>query len=213
MERESDRLMTDIYYRVRKYPGWLAGLMLTKLFEPGELIFVEKLDDLTLPMWNELDKLEFPDERTEADYKNVLQTLNDDIFDYEAQYDELAKADWMPVERLLMAKTIDRMKKERDRVAMKLHVRDNAKSGGGWRVDNVRIARAKNVPIHRIMGVPDGTRMKCPIHEGDNKTSFSIRGSWGHCFSCGKSLNSINYLMQIRGMNFVDAVRELEGML
>lgn len=58
----------------------------------------------------------------------------------------------------------------------------------------------------------DGTyRCACPIHHGDNPTSFTIFPDNNHyyCFSCGSHGNIINYVMECDSVTFDTAVRTL----
>ena len=50
----------------------------------------------------------------------------------------------------------------------------------------------------------------CPFHS-EKTPSFNVNDDEGfyHCFGCGVSGDAINYLRETRGLNFVDAVREL----
>ncbi len=53
-------------------------------------------------------------------------------------------------------------------------------------------------------------RCLCPFHH-DTKPSFYVSPDKGlfHCFGCGKSGNVIHFLMEYKGMTFVEAVRYL----
>jgi len=51
----------------------------------------------------------------------------------------------------------------------------------------------------------DLSRCKCPIHKGDNYTSFSFIDEGWHCFSCGKSGNVIDLIMQVKKISYKDA--------
>ncbi|WKZ56778.1 MAG: DNA primase [Bdellovibrionota bacterium] len=50
----------------------------------------------------------------------------------------------------------------------------------------------------------------CPFH-GEKSPSFSVRedAKFYHCFGCGASGNVITFVMQTRGLSFVDAVEDL----
>lgn len=58
----------------------------------------------------------------------------------------------------------------------------------------------------------DGTyRCACPIHHGDNPTSFTIFPDNNHyyCFSCGAHGNIVNYVMERDSVSFETAVKTL----
>lgn len=48
----------------------------------------------------------------------------------------------------------------------------------------------------------------CPFH-GERKPSFCVYPDHYHCFSCGVHGDAIRYIMDRRGIEFIDAVREL----
>jgi len=79
------------------------------------------------------------------------------------------------------------------------------------------IQRAKSVPIENIINTPlrkmGGKLMtRCPFHD-DKHPSFYIypetNSCW--CFSCGQGGDSISFVMSFYGLNFLDAVRRLNG--
>jgi hypothetical protein len=52
----------------------------------------------------------------------------------------------------------------------------------------------------------------CPFH-AENTPSFKVSPAKQifHCFGCGASGNAVGFLMQYKGVEFLDAVRELQG--
>ncbi|MGL4854689.1 MAG: DNA primase [Lentisphaeria bacterium] len=50
----------------------------------------------------------------------------------------------------------------------------------------------------------------CPFHS-EKSPSFNVSASsqFYHCFGCGKSGNVVNFLMEIEGLNFLDAIHRL----
>lgn len=76
------------------------------------------------------------------------------------------------------------------------------------------IQRAKEYPFEDLL--PETLkrgRCRCPVHNGKNTLSFSIKDNRGTCFSCGwpngKSGDTIQFLMDTQGLTFVEAVRRL----
>jgi superfamily II DNA/RNA helicase len=53
-------------------------------------------------------------------------------------------------------------------------------------------------------------RCCCPLHGGDNPSSFSVRNGVFHCFACGDSGDVISLVQKLNGMDFREAVRYLE---
>ena len=79
------------------------------------------------------------------------------------------------------------------------------------------IQRAKSVPIENIINKPLKRMGKklitcCPFHD-EKHPSFYIypetNSCW--CFSCGQGGDSISFVMSFYGLNFLDAVRKLNG--
>ena len=52
--------------------------------------------------------------------------------------------------------------------------------------------------------------MLCPLHD-DTHPSMLVKNGFGYCFSCCGYLDSIGYLMRVRGLNFREAVKNLQG--
>lgn len=73
------------------------------------------------------------------------------------------------------------------------------------------IARAKDYPIENLLPeeVKRG-RCRCPVHNGDNTMSFSVKNNRGKCFSCGWEGDTIKYVMDTQGLTFPDAVKRLQ---
>ena len=60
-----------------------------------------------------------------------------------------------------------------------------------------------------------GYRARCPFHNGNNDTSFSVndKQQFYHCFNCGASGNVLTFVMEYEGLEFVDAIETLAGQL
>ena len=54
-------------------------------------------------------------------------------------------------------------------------------------------------------------RSKCPFHDGDNITTFSVSPQKGiyHCFKCNEGGNVISFLMKYLSLDFIEAVEKL----
>lgn len=48
----------------------------------------------------------------------------------------------------------------------------------------------------------------CPLHS-DRTPSFSVKKNYFNCFGCGKKGSTIDFVMELNGMTFVDAVKWL----
>lgn len=81
------------------------------------------------------------------------------------------------------------------------------------------IKKAKEVPLQRIY--PDELkpvgqgllRGPCPLHGDNDKPNFTVYTSsntWW-CFACSKGRDSIDLLMELKGLDFKEAVKELSS--
>ena len=73
------------------------------------------------------------------------------------------------------------------------------------------IDRAKSYPLQQLLDTHE-TIIRCPNPEHEDKNpSFSINVSenYGHCFSCNYNCDSIKYVQDKLGLDFVSAVRRL----
>ena len=73
-----------------------------------------------------------------------------------------------------------------------------------------QIDRAKSYPFERLVGLDKSVGwVKCPFHT-DNNPSFYVKNNWGHCFSCSRSVDTIQYMIEVNGMSFKNAVLALQ---
>lgn len=77
----------------------------------------------------------------------------------------------------------------------------------------VDVIRAKELReyIPELSRFQDGTyRCACPIHKGDNPTSFTVfPNNRFYCFACNESGDIIKFVMERDGLNFYEAVDKL----
>lgn len=77
------------------------------------------------------------------------------------------------------------------------------------RVDDIKAS----VSIDQILA-DDGIYLKrgrctCPLHGGDNTTSFSVKNGFFHCFACGESGDVIRLVQKLYGLDFREAAKYL----
>lgn len=72
------------------------------------------------------------------------------------------------------------------------------------------IVKAKNHPFDALAELVNGKTI-CPFHP-EKTPSFSIhkQGNFGYCFGCGKGVDTIQYVMETKNLNFVEAVKYLQ---
>jgi len=75
------------------------------------------------------------------------------------------------------------------------------------------VERARNVEIEKILdalGIEHcRNRCKTPFTEGKNKTTMSFKQNLFYCFKTQKKGDSIKFVMELLGKNFVEAVNYL----
>jgi len=77
------------------------------------------------------------------------------------------------------------------------------------RITDNDIRRAKEVPMESLIDRPiKRGQILCPFHE-EKTPSCRIYHDHLHCFGCGKSLDTIGYIMEIQGLSFIDSVKYL----
>lgn len=76
------------------------------------------------------------------------------------------------------------------------------------RITQDDIDRAKEYPFENLIEIKNKYAL-CPFHE-DTHPSFYIKNNWGYCFSCGKAVDTIAFVMEIEGINFIQAVKRLK---
>ena len=52
-------------------------------------------------------------------------------------------------------------------------------------------------------------RCKCPLHHGQNATSFSVCNGFFHCFSCAESGDVIALTQKLYGLSLKEAIEYL----
>lgn len=77
------------------------------------------------------------------------------------------------------------------------------------RITDDDIRRAKEVPMASLIDRPiKRGQILCPFHE-EKTPSCRIYSDHLHCYGCGKSLDTIGYIMELRGLSFIDSVKYL----
>ena len=76
-------------------------------------------------------------------------------------------------------------------------------------INDEMIERAKEYPFENLVDLNRSKFILCPFHD-DSKPSFFIKNNFGFCFSCGKSADTIDFVMQTRSLTFIEAVKSLQ---
>ena len=75
------------------------------------------------------------------------------------------------------------------------------------RITDNDIERARNYPFEDLVGTK-AKFIKCPFHD-DHSPSFFIKNNFGYCFSCGKHCDTIQWVIEVEGLSFIQAVHKL----
>lgn len=54
---------------------------------------------------------------------------------------------------------------------------------------------------------PSGFKASCPFNHQDKTPSFSVKNNRFYCFSCQKKGDTIDFIMNLKGLKFLEAVR------
>jgi len=72
------------------------------------------------------------------------------------------------------------------------------------------ITIAKSFPINRILSFNSLNFVRCPYHEEKTASmSYWKKQNLAHCFGCGVTKDSIQLVIDLNNISFVDAVKEL----
>lgn len=111
------------------------------------------------------------------------------------------------VEKVLLDWVIDGRSKECRSVEFEInglrYERTN-KSG----ITDAMIEGAKEYPFENLLELQKRGNIRCPFHE-DKHPSASIKNNKLHCFSCGRTWNPIDFVMEKEGIGFKEAVERL----
>lgn len=88
-------------------------------------------------------------------------------------------------------------------------LKHNAQKGNG--VSDEEIERAREYPISQLLPNPVRHNMTlCCFHE-DRAPSMSVKNNRAHCFSCNKTWDAIALVMELKGLEFIKAVKYLNA--
>ena len=140
------------------------------------------------------------------DHEEQLQALREDVAITRREYAALVAEDAGAFERHLLLLHSELRDKEAHLKRMERPIVKQFKTDGPDAVTPERIDRARQYPIHQLLGVKEGSYAECPhCHEGRLWT----KKGYGWCFACNKRCTSLDYLVNVRGVGFVDAVKQL----
>ena len=77
------------------------------------------------------------------------------------------------------------------------------------RITSEMIIKARDYPFTNLVKLDSRNFCKCPFHN-EKTPSFYVKKNFGYCFGCGKSCDTIEYVMTTKNKSFPDAVRSLQ---
>ena len=72
------------------------------------------------------------------------------------------------------------------------------------------IARAKEFPFRELHEFNRQGWCKCPFHEDKTPSMKLYSDNRVHCYSCGKSWDTIAFMQELHGITFPEAIRRLQ---
>jgi len=111
---------------------------------------------------------------------------------------------------ILLINNPEKLTKLHGKLTNELYFLENKKELNGNQLTHEEIIHARNYPFEKLIEVNQAKFGKCPFHD-DHKPSFWIKNNFGHCFSCGKSTDTIQFIMETQTLTFPDAVRKLNN--
>lgn len=199
--RRSDKELDSLYEKASPHPGWLSSLLeeggISK-DEEAYLSWRDRYDAVvrdTIRVWEakmeQNGGLAYHDAETLESRLSALTTHLEKIDAYCAPLSyPIAEAyrDVMNYKKLLIIRATLRLSLDQP-VTM----------------SESDVARARSVRLDTLL--KDKLKrgfMKCPVHP-EKHASFYVT-SYGYCFGCLRSWNSIDWLMEFEGMSFMEAV-------
>jgi hypothetical protein len=140
-----------------------------------------------------------------------LQTLDARIADLTHGAQD---AQSLPADFTLLVSVLQDVKQAHRRLSGELRALQSKSKGN--RLTEEQIERARSRPLEEILSEePIRGYITCPMHEErtghpDAHPSMLVRKGFGYCFSCSDHLDSIGYLMRVRGLRFREAVEALQ---
>ena len=135
------------------------------------------------------------------------QELECKLIDLESEYHRKKERDTPYIERGVLTKTILQTRKEIEKIKRECGgiVKGNSK------ITDEDIARAKEYPVESLIEVKRGmARCVSGIHE-DKNPSMGCKNNRVRCFSCGYTGSAIDIAMKLNNLNFIEAVKFLNG--
>lgn len=144
--------------------------------------------------------------------KPLFQKLNNrikEIYDYYFNATERDVPHWVR-SSIIEANDISKLEKERKKISSEIYFIENADKIKNQQITEHDIAIAKDFPFDRLIETNRNKMALCPFHN-EKRPSFWIKSNFGFCFSCGKSCDTIQFIIETKDLSFVEAVKYLNN--
>lgn len=235
MQFIAEETLKDFWRATRHIPGWLSKARDRFALSDDEVKIVDQWEEDYVADMKDLEKV-WKVQSAAADRALVEEVLRDDfVWARERRKEflterikELAEAiaaelaefsaarsrdDAFEAHLMASYKRVEHYEKQSDRDRAELQLLGNSSSrtgadhGQAGVLTESQIDRARAIPLDRIVESHKGFIL-CPLHT-DTHPSMSIKKGFGKCFTCGGHIDSIGYLMKVKGMSFRQAVEHL----
>ena len=211
-----------IWRSVRNRPAWISRLVERLGLDAGDEGFLNDTEDAFLLAAKELegqwrrdvaDRVrqfreevdgEWARERRKDYLRQAITNIDQEISGLSLESPDGAARD--EVARAFGRMRVQDLEHQKARLARELRFLSGRVNGKG--LDAAQIEKARAFPLAELVETKRGM-MLCPLHE-DKHPSMLVRRGFGYCFSCGGRLDSIGYLMRVRGLRFREAVEALQ---
>ncbi len=162
----------------------------------------EALDNLIdeMVLENKCDRLAYLYDR--------MDEIKKEIGEVTKEYLARVEADAPYLERQGLAIIIGKLKKDYECLNAEFEQIAGIKRQSKGEITQAMIDRAREYPIQNILEVNGRGYALCPFHADKNPSAFT-RNNFLYCFSCGENADTIKITMKVKGLNFPEAVKEL----
>ena len=150
-------------------------------------------------------KLSYPREWAVKRRREYLEAISDDIkFDLLIENLRLEKytEEGKPLEVLLTKEDIKELSNRLDKIEKEVYFTENPTEDN---TENVRLA--KEVPFENFMEFNKFGQAACPFHaDKDPSMKYYPKSNTVHCFGCGRSWDTIQFVRDMYNLTFKEAV-------
>ena len=200
----TDKELDELYGRAHKTPGWLSYLLEANAIDDRESEYLIWRDECEAPVEKKMRLWEAQIESAGGLEIYNAETSEEQLIAVTNRIQQIDKETTsQPYE---IAETIREICRYRQLVSLRAQLRLELVAPEimpQWMIDKARAYRLDDLIQDKLKR----GFMKCPVHAEDHP-SFHVT-SYGYCFGCLKSWNSIGWLMDFEKMTFRQAVEYL----